>query len=79
MSDTIITNIEKIEFEDDYSISTKNYVKSQLFKMKNLLYDYITITFKSKTYEQNLIFLEKYKDSLKILIKTLQKVQESNS
>lgn len=78
MTDNIITNIDKIEFENDYKISTKNYVNSQLNKMKNVLYDYITITFKTKTYEENLVFIEKYKDTLKILIKTLQKVQESN-
>lgn len=79
MVDNIITQVERIEFENDYKIGAKNYVMSQLSKSKNLLYDYITITFKTMTYEENLIFIENYKDNIKTLIKTLKKVQESNS
>lgn len=76
-SGTIISGIERLEFENSYKNDAKNYVANQLNTLKEVLYDYITITFKTKTYEQNLLYMEKYKSIVKTLIKTLKNVKDS--
>ncbi len=79
MTDTIITGIDKIKFENDYKINAKNYVQNQLAELKNVLYDYIIITMNTKTYEQNLIYIESYKNMIKTLIKSLKNIQDSDN